>query len=151
MTPFLWAFIGAGLGGFWGVEAMGYSTWPLLALPALVLLFLSARAWRNRSRRTWLDLAGFCIGAGGLAAVFLLPSGFSTQVCSGFSASGACDAAGTCTSSAPTFSGCTTNYSLAIETSAYLLLLVFGCLIALWPTLRLGAARLAQRAGRDTP
>ena len=115
-TPFLWFFIGLGL---------GVGSLELLGLPVLViaLTVLGVRAARSRGTRHLADLAGLLLGAGLVIAFFVVPL-ILTPICSSTMGSGGCDANGHCWSSGP--SSCVDGHLFALAAAAVAGLLLFG-------------------------
>ena len=115
-TPFLWFFIGLGL---------GVGSLELIGLPVLVvsLAGLGVRAVRSRRTRHLADLAGLLLGAGVVIAFFVVPQ-ILTPICSGTQGSGGCDTKGHCWSNGPT--SCVDGHLFFIVAAAAAGLFVLG-------------------------
>lgn len=116
LTAALALLIGAGLGGFLGIEAQANGS-PLFVLPVVVGSLLLWRARREHLARLWADLAAFLLGAGTLALVFAVPATLN-PVCIG-SANGV--------ATGPT--DCTINYYALGVAALYAACLVTGVVL----------------------
>lgn len=115
LTAALALLIGAGLGGFLGLEAQANGS-PLFALPVVIGSGLLWRAKRRHLTRLWADLAAFLLGAGVLALVFAVPATLNPMcVGSGNGVTGPTD--------------CTINYYAVMVAAIYAACLVTGSVL----------------------
>lgn len=142
-TPWLWAVIGFGLGGFLGVEAIGYAAWFILVLPGGIAAALAVRVAIGRSARSRLDLAGYLLGSGLPGLFWLIPVAAQPN-CRSFSAAGGCSPAGGCYTTATTYSDCSSNAALWLVVAAYIALVVAGGLLIVAARRSRGSARPGQ-------
>ena len=133
LTAFLWLLVGAGLGGFFGLEALSYGS-VLFVVPVIIVVALLLRARRHHLPRMWVDLGAFLLGAGALALVYAVPAAVA-PMCTG-AVSGGCSSNGGCWSTGPT--DCTINYYGIAITALYA-----GCLLT--------GAILVARVRRQPP
>lgn len=116
LTAALAFLFGAGLGGFFGLEAQANGS-PLFAFPVVIGIGLLWRAKRRHLTRLWADLAAFLLGAGALALVFAIPAALNPM----------CMGSGSGASTGPI--DCTINYYAVGVAILYAVCLVSGALL----------------------
>ena len=117
LTAALALLFGAGLGGFFGLQAQASGS-PLFALPIVIGIGLFWLAKRTHLTRLWADLAAFLLGTGALALVFAIPAALNPM----------CMGSGSGAATGPI--DCTINYYAVGVAMLYAVCLVSGAGLA---------------------